>query len=1080
MNISAHAMQRVEQTNAAMAAFASYYNNELENGEEWEDLPTHAFHDLEELHEMRWKKGYDPEACRVIGANDNTGVSVEHATRNRRNEPTDYTDMPEGSVLSTIPVYNGKLEELGKNLAWSFDISTGRNQEDRNWKTQSVSFLQFLERLFEHKQAKKKNGACFMQGSIVPGVKQRSLANVEALSFMVLDIDSGQPMEELRRELINQDLFAVLYTTWSNGATQTQLKKQDVLQKLKLDQGDEITTGMIKHYLQHYKRFDKRVVDACVYEGEKHVEGGVMCFVSHAPMPKYRIVLPLMEDFVIAKVAHGNERAAREMWKQKYTGLAHKLGASYDRSCTDISRLFFWPTHPAEAKSEPRAEVVIGDFLDLSKIEGKDAKELENSNPFIEAGGDSGDEVPMETPWLKNWMRGKYVHFQAADFFEWASEENVRNRNGEKVTVKCPHDDGHGNAGDSNDRGFFCVNGDSDEKSFVARCSHHSCQQYRNLNFVDKMIQDFNLTGEDLDQFIPEYVEESSSHSIGVAATLPQGFMTGKDANEGYIGYIKQDGDKSKFVRVCSVFEVRGEARTEGGDGWSLVIQFADREGRVKQERISRGDLAADSKIIRRTLADAGLWVATSEYQKFDALLNELRSDQLILFARMPGWQAGGFVTPDGRMIGDKEGATVMLENARSNSIRGTLEESVAVMNAVLRSGVAHWQIAPMIAVAGCLISFSMLDSCGIALTGASSKGKTTALRIAASAWGDPEGKGRQAVVASLSGTANSFEGIAQRGNGTVVLIDELQHLDDGRDVQQLLYTLAQGEGRGRLRPDGTERERRNWRSFYALTGEVGVLQKIETGGGKVAGGVNARVVDLDVSNERDVDQTVLDALSGRNEHFGHYGPAFAEWLAENGNPDELRTKVRAYASEIAGVGAVPLEKRNALIFGLLRVSGELLQEANLLDQDTNVAALITRLKRDNTPDGVKPIDRALQKLRENVNECWNSSIHPVVPSEDDPAYGKANAWRDGGLSGGRVFIPKERLAVLAGGMVKPRELVAALKALEKPAHRGDGWDGVLQVKGKNDNHPQIPENGVMVAHYRIDASFFRGDGMTD
>ncbi|WP_194842719.1 DUF927 domain-containing protein [Agrobacterium sp. MA01] len=592
---------------------------------------------------------------------------------------------------------------------------------------------------------------------------------------------------------------------------------------------------------------------------------------------------------------------------------------------------------------------------------------------------------------------------------------------------------------------------------------------------TDEARRRYTIAGGYLDAQIEaarRFVEEHPRRS------LPRGYAAGKDQHEGLVGYFKQDGDKPVFVPVCSSFDVKGRARTEDGRDWSLVIQFADPEGRLKQERIAFGDLAADSKVIRRMLASAGLWIATGENQKFDALLNALQPENTILFARMPGWQGGGFVTPDGRMIASKEDTEVILENARTNSTRGTLEGSITVMNDALRSGVAHWQIAPMIGVAGCLVSFLKLDSCGVALTGATSKGKTTALRIGASAWGDPEGKGHDAIVASLSGTSNSFEVIAQRGNGTGVFIDELQHLDDGRGVQQLLFTLAQGEGKSRLRPDGTERERRNWRSFYALTGETGLLQKIESGGGKVAGGVNARVADIDVSTEKDVDEDILSVLAARNDHFGHYGPAFAEWLAGNGDPDELRTRVRTYAAEIAGDTATALEKRNGLIFGLLRLAGELLQAAGLLNDETDVSALIARLKAENTPDAEKPTDRALRKLRETVNEEWNRSIHPVAPTVEDPAHGKATAWRDSGLTGGRVFIPKDRLAELAGGTVKARELVAALKAV-KMSDRTDGkWAGVLQVKGKNDTHPTIPDNGAQVSHYRIAEAFFRGDGI--
>jgi hypothetical protein len=406
-------------------------------------------------------------------------------------------------MFGETPVYNGSMAEFEELLHWQFPLSIGRSQEERDWRKKTFLFGEFIAKLSQHQESKKKNGACFMQGALVDGVKQRTIPNVRELSFMVLDIDSGQPMDEVRQELIAQDLFAILYTTYSHGTTQTKIKKTEIITKLKLEQGEEITNAHVKFYLQHHKRYDKRILETCTFLKEEHVEGGVMVFVEHAPMEKYRIVLPLYEQFVIAEQCGGNERAAREKWKRLYVGLASQLGASYDRSCVDISRLFFWPTH--KPGGDYRVEIILGEMLDLSKVQEIDPKELENSNPFTEAGIDEGDTVPLENGWLKSWMRGKYVHFAAGDFF--SNYYDQRNRNGDKITTECPFDAGHSEAGLSTDQGFFCVDGDGDEKAFAAHCQHDSCSQYRRLNFVDKAVSEFGLTEEDLEQFVPEGIE---------------------------------------------------------------------------------------------------------------------------------------------------------------------------------------------------------------------------------------------------------------------------------------------------------------------------------------------------------------------------------------------------------------------------------------------------------------------------------------------------------------------------------------------------------------------------------------------
>jgi hypothetical protein len=469
-------------------------------------------------------------------------------------------------VFEGVPIFGGKLADLDDDINWQFNLSIGRSQEEKKWMMEEMSFGGFLLKLFTHKESKKKNGPCFMQGSLVPGVKQRTLPNVFDLNFMVLDIDSGQPMAEVRQELINQDLLGVLYTTYSHGTTSTKIKKTEMIKKLHLDDGDEITTKHVKFYLQHHKRYDKRIIDTCQYVKEEHVEGGVMVFVDHDPMPKYRIVLPLAETFVLSEVTGGNEHSARELWKRKYVGLAHRLGASYDRSCTDISRLFFWPTHAPGG--EHAVELVIGDFLDLNEVEEADPKELDRSNPFTEAGVEGGDLEELETPWLRSFMKGKWRSFAAGEFF--SSYYDVRNVNGDKITTECPFDGGHSNAGDPEDQGFFSVDGDG-EKSFAARCSHDSCADYKKLHFVDQAIQEFNLTEEDLAEFIPEGVEEVDDAPADNLDALLSALPPSADVEKLPLEQVEEimqalalriaNGDTSAWVKVFDVLQPYGHSK---------------------------------------------------------------------------------------------------------------------------------------------------------------------------------------------------------------------------------------------------------------------------------------------------------------------------------------------------------------------------------------------------------------------------------------------------------------------------------------------------------------------------------------
>lgn len=54
--------------------------------------------------------------------------------------------------------------------------------------------------------------------------------------------------------------------------------------------------------------------------------------------PKYRVVVPLDSDVAVDK----------EQWKRAYRACATLLNVRFDKSCTNVSRLFYYPRHPAD------------------------------------------------------------------------------------------------------------------------------------------------------------------------------------------------------------------------------------------------------------------------------------------------------------------------------------------------------------------------------------------------------------------------------------------------------------------------------------------------------------------------------------------------------------------------------------------------------------------------------------------------------------------------------------------------------------------------------------------------------------
>ena len=100
-------------------------------------------------------------------------------------------------------------------------------------------------------------------------------------------------------------------------------------------------------------------------------------------------------------------------------------------------------------------------------------------------------------------------------------------------------------------------------------------------------------------------------------------------------------------------------------------------------------------------------------------------------------------------------------------------------------------------AFAGPLIAIAMDPSGGLHLIGKSRSGKSSALFVAASAWGRGDAKVRQ-----WRATSNGLEGLAKAACDGILFLDEIGQAD-GRDAAESIYMLANGMGKQRATTHG-------------------------------------------------------------------------------------------------------------------------------------------------------------------------------------------------------------------------------------------------------------------------------------
>jgi hypothetical protein len=234
--------------------------------------------------------------------------------------------------------------------------------------------------------------------------------------------------------------------------------------------------------------------------------------------------------------------------------------------------------------------------------------------------------------------------------------------------------------------------------------------------------------------------------------------------------------------------------------------------------------------------------------------------------------------------------------------------------------------------MAGPLLHLVGSEGGGLHLFGASSIGKTTLLRLAASVWGRGDTPG---YVRSWRATANGLEGAAAGATDTALILDEVGQVE-ARDMAGALYSLANGAGKARAARDGGLREPRSWRVLTISSGEVPVDAKlIEDRGRKPRAGQLVRMLDIPATRafgvfDRPVPEGDAAAFAKRcklaaTSAYGTAGPAFVHSIiAENVAGGDVRSMVADFVAAEVPPGADGQIDRAAQHLGLIMAAGEL------------------------------------------------------------------------------------------------------------------------------------------------------------
>lgn len=531
-----------------------------------------------------------------------------------------------------------------------------------------------------------------------------------------------------------------------------------------------------------------------------------------------------------------------------------------------------------------------------------------------------------------------------------------------------------------------------------------------------------------------------------------------RQAGDGSVRLYKHAGkDKrgqERWEAVASPFGPVARLRyMDHDEAFGLRVHVEAMDARVRAVDFDRASLArVGASEIKGALFAAGLRTESDGDSLAVQILKAADpADEIVVVSR-PGWhRVEGrdhplFVTPGGAAISDDEARLELATAARFGTVtRGSIDGwKVAVAAAADVKGCPHFLLGVLCGFAGVVQSLAGLDSCGINLSGLSSSGKTTAQRLAVSAWTSPSiGAG---LLQSMRSTENAVEVFAQGASGTVLALDELAHAD-GRAIARLIYAIAGGQGKARLTAGAILKQRYAWSTYAVLSSECSLEEKVRADGASWIAGMAVRIVDVDVTDvDRNVRSDLMRGIAGVEKNHGHAGPAFVTKLIEGKRhqaPDALREAVTEAARKIAGQKADAARLRAATCLALPLVAGRLAQDFDLLPWSLDLEGAIQwsweRFTRSSDAEALAPDEQAVANIRAWIAERWDVTIKSVDTGADgfDRKLNnrEAVAWYDETA----IYLPVQRIREASGETLKAQQIVKALTDRDLLAKRHDG-----------------------------------------
>lgn len=440
----------------------------------------------------------------------------------------------------------------------------------------------------------------------------------------------------------------------------------------------------------------------------------------------------------------------------------------------------------------------------------------------------------------------------------------------------------------------------------------------------------------------PSLLEPPIAYEIGVFEHCIDGVF--------YVVYDKEGEVKNKTF-ICSSLTIKARTRDEYSENWGMWCQWRDRDRRLHDLSLPISLLQGDSREYRKIFADGGLIISTNSRARnyLDAYLNLHPVPEMALCTNKTGWHGEQYVLPR-HVFG--VGQPIVYQNSAPQKThyaqKGTLADwQHSISQPMANQSKVAFAIAS--AFAGQLLPLINENGGGFHFVGSSSKGKSLTAKLACSVWGEPK-----TYIHSWRATSNAQENIAFQHNHGFIALDEI-NLAKAETIGDVVYMLADGEGKDRMSKTGQNRPTQRWQVMYLSTGEE-TLETIQNSvNKKTKAGQEVRFISLDAVTDAYLgvfDSLVTHAspseqanalLQSANDNYGTAGIAWLDYITQDKNriTQQALTMINNFLRPYQTLSSQA--QRVGRMFATVASAGELATEAGITGWQVGKATAATQ-----------------------------------------------------------------------------------------------------------------------------------------